>query len=290
MTSHLNGARHLFHLAIVDDVRLHGPHHGVCVVEGWIEGELAPDLARGRELDSDLHEEAVACRGRQLEGLLALDAVAVGEDEQIGKAVFAVEGGDAALGHEPQQERMHLRARPVDLVEEEHGEVAAVTQHRPGVDARAAVLAEIGVIDEVRGHQVDRAFDPLERAAKGARRRAQQRRLADADIAFQENVAAGENGNGEQPDDTRLPDDGAVECLFESERPAPPMGKIDRLDRVRARRFADRHVCPSRSAGKSVWDTGSVHAPRNTLPKTKGVQPKLHPSLESDQEALTSEG
>jgi hypothetical protein len=107
-------------------------------------------------------------------------------------------------------------------------------------------------------------------------------------------VAAGENRNCEQPYDTRLADDGTVECLFESERACTPMGKIDRLDRVRAGRFADRHVCPSRSAGKSVWDTGSVHAPRNTPPKdtpnTMGVQPKLHPSLESDQEALTSEG
>ena len=68
---------------------------------------------------------------------------------------------------------MHLRARAVDLVEEEDGEVAAVANDRAGLDARAAVLADEGVIDHVGRHQVDRAFDTLVCAAEAARSGAQ---------------------------------------------------------------------------------------------------------------------
>jgi hypothetical protein len=52
-------------------------------------------------------------------GLFALDAVAVGEHQQVRKAELAVERRHAALGHRAQQQRVHLRPGAVDLVEEE---------------------------------------------------------------------------------------------------------------------------------------------------------------------------
>ena len=69
------------------------------------------------------HEEAVAGGGGQLEGFFPLDPVAVGEHLEMGKMPLGAEGGDRALGHQPQQQRMDLRPGAVDLVEEEDGQV-----------------------------------------------------------------------------------------------------------------------------------------------------------------------
>jgi hypothetical protein len=135
-------------------------------------------------VDGDLHHEAVARGGGQLEGLFALEPVAVGEHRHVREAELAVEGRHAALGHRAQQQRLHLRARPVDLVEEEDGERFAVPQQGPGLDAGLPSALDVGVVDEVVGHQVDRALDALEVAADGAREGPQHGGLADADVAF----------------------------------------------------------------------------------------------------------
>ena len=113
-------------LAVIEDGLRHGGDQLVGVVETRIEGERRADVGVGRRRDTDFHEEAVARGGGQLERLLALDAVAVGEHQEIREVVFAVEGADRALGHQAQQQRVHLRPGAVDLVEEEDGEVAAV--------------------------------------------------------------------------------------------------------------------------------------------------------------------
>ena len=136
---------------------------------------------------------AVARGAGKLERFFFLDAVAIGENLQVRKAVFRVERADRALGHHAQQQRMHLRARAVDLVEEEHRERLAVRQQRTRIDARASVAVDVSVIDEILRHQVDRAFDALVVAAEAARDCAQQRRLADADVAFEQHVAARED-------------------------------------------------------------------------------------------------
>ena len=79
-------------------------------------------------------------------------------------------------------------ARAIDLVEEERDELLPVSQQRTGLDARLAVRIDVGVINEVGRHQVDRAFDALEAAADGTREGAQDRGLADADVAFEQHA------------------------------------------------------------------------------------------------------
>ncbi len=59
---------------------------------------------------------------------------------------------------------MDLRPGAVNLIEEEDRKILAVTQHRTRVDARPAILAEIGVVHEIRGHEVNGALDAFEGA------------------------------------------------------------------------------------------------------------------------------
>ncbi len=154
-----------------------------------------------------------------------------------------------ALGHQAQQQRVHLRARAVDLVEEEDGEVAAVADDGPRLDARASVLADVGVIDHVGGHEVDRAFDTLVCTPETARRGAQQRRLADADVAFEKHVAARKNGDGQQAYDAPLPDDDLGQLAFELAGALAPGREVDRVeipDRLHA--FAGQGDTPVRGS------------------------------------------
>ena len=155
--------------------------------------------ARGRRRSAgasivDLHHEAVARRRRDLERLLALDAVAVGEHQQVRKAELAVERRDAALGHHAQQQRMHLRAGAVDLVEEEDRELLAVRDQRAGLDRRPAVGADVGVVDQV----VAASGRSCPRCAR-TRRRAPARRRAAASSCRRRHRLAAARGRARTP-------------------------------------------------------------------------------------------
>ena len=123
---------------------------------------------------------------------------------------------DAALRHKPKQQGVHLRQGTVDLVEEEDGKLPTMPQHRARIEARPAVLADRGVIDEVRRHQVDRPLDALVRPAERARQAAQQRGLADAHVPLEQHVAAGEDRDRQQPYHPRLAHDGARDLGLEA--------------------------------------------------------------------------
>ena len=197
----------------------------VGVVKARVEHERAAVIVGGRRVDRDLEHEAVA-RGRgDLERLFALDPVAVGEHQQVREAELAVEGRDAAFGHHPQQQRMHLRAGAVDLVEEEYRKLFAVLDQRPALDRRAPFSADVRVVDQVARHQVDRAFDAREVAAEHAREGTQQGRLADAHVALQQHVPACENSRVDAPDHTRLADHAAADLRFERERALAPVSQ-----------------------------------------------------------------
>jgi len=90
---------------------------------------------------------------------------------------------------------MHLRSSAVDLVEEEYRQVFAAFEQWPGQHAWAAVVAELRVVNEIRGHQVDGALDALICPADGTGDGLEQRRLPDADIALQQDMASGEDGD-----------------------------------------------------------------------------------------------
>ena len=145
---------------------------------------------------------------------------------RCGIAISRLNAVTLALGHQPQQQGMHLRPRPVDFVEEEDRQILAVAQHRAGIEARPAILADRGVIDEIGRHEVDGSLDALVGPTERTRQAAQQRRLADADIAFEQHMAAGENRDRQETYDPRLADDGAPDLGFESVHLAAPVGEI----------------------------------------------------------------
>jgi hypothetical protein len=118
---------------------------------------------------------------------------------------------------------MHLRPGAVDLIEEEDRKVFAVLDQRPGIDGRPALGADVGVVDQVVGHQVDRALDARVGPAKHAREGAQQRRLADAHITLQQHVAAREHGRVEEADHARLADHGRSHLALERQRTFAPV-------------------------------------------------------------------
>jgi hypothetical protein len=80
---------------------------------------------------------------------------------------------------------LHLRARPVDLVEEKRNEAFAVAKQRSRFDAWLTVRIDICVIDQIARHQVDCAFYALEVAADGAGKCSEYGGLSDADVAFE---------------------------------------------------------------------------------------------------------
>src|SRR6218665_176115 len=179
---------------------------GLGIVERRVENQRAAPGGGGGLADVQLEHEAVAGGRGQLEGLFFLDLVAVGEHRHMREMVLAVEGRHRALGHRPQQQRLHLWPGTVDFVEKKGAQLFAMAQQRARVDARPAVLIDIAVIDQIARHQVDAPFHALELTADGAGKGAQHRGLADADIAFEQHMAAREQRHIDQADDLRLAD------------------------------------------------------------------------------------
>ena len=176
------------------------------IVKARIEDQRTALVVAFRRVDGNLHHEAVARGSGDLEGFFALDAVAVGKNQQVREVKLAVEGRHAALGHRAQQQCVHLRPRAVDLVEEEDRQVFAMADQRARLDGRPAGRVDIGVIDEVGRHQIDRALAAREITAEHAREGAQQRRLADAHVALQQHMAAREDSDVDLPDHAALAD------------------------------------------------------------------------------------
>src|SRR5690606_7280058 len=123
--------------------------------------------------------ETIARSRSELERFFPLHPVAIREHDHVRKTELAAEGGHRALGHRAQQERLHLRTRSVDLVEEERGQALAVPQERPWLDPRFSSGIDVGVVHEIAWHEVDRALDTLELAPERTRESSQNRRLAD---------------------------------------------------------------------------------------------------------------
>jgi hypothetical protein len=112
---------------------------------------------RGRVVEDDLHEEAVALGLGQRVHALVLDRVLGGQHEERVRAPGAsAADGDLALGHHLEQRRLHLGGRPVDLVGQHE-----VGEDRAELDVEALVrrrAVDAGA-DDVGGQQVGRELD-----------------------------------------------------------------------------------------------------------------------------------
>ncbi len=204
----LQGFGYGFQLRQGEDALGHLRHQRVGVVEARLGHQPVQQNAVFGRFHGDFQHEAVPRRRRQLEGFFLLHPVAVGEHLHMGEAVLPVEGRHAFFGHDLQQQGVDLRPGAVDFVEEKRAEVFPVLQQRPRQDAGLGVLVQVGVIHQVMGHQIDRAFDAGIAPAHAPGRGPQQGGLAHAHAPFQQDVAAGKNRGGQQADGPLLAEDG----------------------------------------------------------------------------------
>ena len=109
-------------------------------------------------------------------------------------------------------------------------------EQRPGLHARLAVPSEVGIVDEVAGHQVDGALDALERTPDPARQGLKEGRLANPDVSLKQDVPARERGGEQQANRPLLADHDSVGTCFEPERPLAPRFNLDHRF---TRRFSD---------------------------------------------------
>ena len=103
-------------------------HQGIHIVEPRIDHERFQKAAILGHFHCDLQQEAIASRGWNLEGLVFFHSVSIGENLQVREVELAVESADASLGHDAQHERMHLRTRTIDFIEEEDRQCVAVLE------------------------------------------------------------------------------------------------------------------------------------------------------------------
>ena len=96
-------------------------------------------------------------------------------------------------------------------------------QHRAGIDARFTVFVDVGVVNQIIRHQIDRAFDALEGAADGPGKGTQHGRFADANITFEQHVAAREYRDVDVVNHVILADHRFFDFRFQRERTGAPI-------------------------------------------------------------------
>ena len=156
--------------------------------------------------DQDLHHEAVDLCFRQRIGTFGLDRILRCHDqERLGNTVGRSGNRDLVFLHHLKQRALHLCRRAIDFISEQQ-----VREH--GTERRVE-LAGLLVVDtgahEVRGNQVRRELDALERALNRARQRLDGERLGQARHAFDEEMALGQHGHHDAFEKMILPDDDA---------------------------------------------------------------------------------
>src|ERR1700674_2530084 len=158
----------------------------------------------------DAHEKAIELRFRQRIGAVMLDGILRGDDQKrLGQRErFAVDG-DLRFVHGFEKRGLGARRGAIDFVGEDHvGENWAGTKFK---------IARFGIVDadaeNIAGEQVRRELDALKAAMKRFCERLRESGLANAGNVFDEQMAAGEQGNQRELDGVFL----AVECARDGE-------------------------------------------------------------------------
>lgn len=169
-------------------------------------GDQVAAIAATQQLALGLHarvahrqpqQETIELRIRQREGAGQVDRVLRGDHEEwIGQWMRLSIQGDLLLGHRLQQRTLRARRCAVDLIGQQH-----VGEHRAGVELE---LAAAGLVHRyaqyVRRQQVGSELHALEAEAEAAGQCMRQRGLAQPGQIFDEQVAAGKQGDKGQPD------------------------------------------------------------------------------------------
>ena len=174
---------------------------------------MSTSCSRARQVEHDLHQEAVELRLGQRVGALVLDRVLRrGDEERVGQRPRDAVDRDLALLHRLQQRALRLRRRAVDLVREQQ-----VREHRPGPEVElAGARVEHGRAAHVARHQVGRELHALRVERQGGGQRAHQQRLRDAGHALEQHVAAREQRDDQAADGRLLADDGLAHLRTDS--------------------------------------------------------------------------
>lgn len=205
---------------VAADVLAHGDDAGGCLEQAELVG---PDHRRhpldrvrsllvegrdpqlgllGRVADPDLDEEAIELRLRQGERPLELDRVLRRQDEErVRQPVGLPVDGNLVLLHRFEQRRLRPRRRPVHLVDEQD-----VGEDRAGHEPEGADLVDRAPGDVAR-QEVRGPLDAGERQPERSGERARERRLAGAGHVFDQGMAVGKEGHGEQPERVLAADD-----------------------------------------------------------------------------------
>ena len=169
-----------------------------------VEPQDAVLFLRRRVRDNQLEQEAVELRLRQAVGALVLDRVLRGHHrEQVGERMADAVDGDGLLLHHFQQGRLRLGRRAVDLVgHEDVGEDGAGAE----LEAAGLQVEDVGAEDVAR-HQVGRELHALAIHAQQPGQGAGHERLGGAGHAFEQDVAAAQQGQQHQLQVLPLADD-----------------------------------------------------------------------------------
>jgi hypothetical protein len=82
------------------------------------------------------------------------------------------------------------------------------------------------VIDEIAGHEVHGALDPLELSADRSGESPQDRGLSNTDVAFEENVSASEQCDIDQSYGFPLTENGLAYFFLQAQCPRTPVVKL----------------------------------------------------------------
>ena len=169
-----------------------------------------------RVRDEHFEHEAVLLRFGQRVGAFLLDRVLRGEHEKrVRHLVPDAADRDLPLLHRFEQGGLRFGRRAVDFVGEDH-----VRKDRAGEEAHLALAGRAILFDDVGArdvgrHQVGRELNAAECEIQRASQRADEQRFREAGHAFEQAMAAGEQGDQHLLDHVVLADDDAGELLFD---------------------------------------------------------------------------
>ena len=144
------------------------------------------------------------------------DRVLCGEDEErLGQRVPLAADRHLTLLHRLQERRLRLWGRAIDLVREKDvGEHRTLQESEFALTCRAILMDDFGTGD-VRRHEIRRELNAVEVESQASSQRVDQQRLGETRHAFENAVAASEDGDEELLDNVVLADYDAPDLLTE---------------------------------------------------------------------------
>jgi len=201
------------------------------------------------------HEAVLLGFGQRVSAFL-LDRILSGQNEKrIGQAMAGAAHGHLSFLHRFEKSRLGLGGSAIDLVRQNNiGEDRAVDE--PKVPSAAFLLVEYRGAGDIRGHQIGRKLNALERHVENLTDGADHESLGQSRHSHEQAMAAREYGAQDLLDHFRLPDHDAatMDRLFSRSMP-------DWSDRAAVAEFAAARAeilgddpAAARTTAERTWD------------------------------------